>query len=74
VLLYAFDLLELNGDDLRETPLEDRKRRLERMLRKSPGGILFNEHLDSDGAEIFKHSCKLGLEGIVSSSLSRMRP
>lgn len=36
------------------------------MLRKSRDGIAFNEHLDSDGAAIFKHACKLGLEGIVS--------
>ena len=36
------------------------------MLRKSRDGIVFNEHLDRNGAAIFKHACKLGLEGIVS--------
>jgi bifunctional non-homologous end joining protein LigD len=36
------------------------------MLRKSREGIVFNEHLDGDGAAVFKHACKLGLEGIVS--------
>jgi bifunctional non-homologous end joining protein LigD len=51
---------------MREVPLEDRKRRLERIIRKSSDGIVFNEHLDSDGAAVFKHACKLGLEGIVS--------
>ena len=39
------------------------------MLRKGRDGIVFNEHLDSDGAAIFKHACKLGLEGIVSKRL-----
>jgi bifunctional non-homologous end joining protein LigD len=66
VFIYAFDVLELNGDDLREAPLEDRKRRLERLLRKSQDGIVFNEHLEGDGAVMFKHACKLRLEGIVS--------
>jgi bifunctional non-homologous end joining protein LigD len=66
VFLYAFDVLELNGDDLRDSLLEDRKRRLERMLRKSRDGTVFNEHLDGNGAAVFKHACKLGLEGIVS--------
>ena len=51
---------------MREAPLEHRKRRLERMLRKSLGGMVFNYHLDSDGVAVFEHACKLGLEGIVS--------
>jgi bifunctional non-homologous end joining protein LigD len=42
VFLYAFDVVELNGVDMREASLEDRKRRLERMLRKSRDGIVFN--------------------------------
>ena len=66
VLLYAFDLLELNGEDWRVRPLEARKTELERVLTRAPDGILFNHHLDGDGATIFAHACKLGLEGIVS--------
>jgi len=68
VFLYAFDLIELNGDDLRRDPLEGRKAALEMILAKagSGSGIRFNEHLEGDGPTIFAHACKLGLEGIVS--------
>jgi bifunctional non-homologous end joining protein LigD len=67
VFLYAFDLLELGGLDLRSLPLEERKGSLQHLLSKfaSPG-IQLNEHLDGDGATIFEHACKLGFEGIVS--------
>jgi bifunctional non-homologous end joining protein LigD len=65
VFLYGFDLIELDGEDLRAAPLEQRKGRLERLLTHSDG-IRFSEHLDGDGATIFAHACKLGLEGIVS--------
>jgi hypothetical protein len=63
--LYAFDLIELDGEDLRPAPLEQRKGKLERLLAHS-NGIRFSEHMDGDGATIFAHACKLGLEGIVS--------
>jgi len=66
VFLYAFDILELDGIDLRPTPLEYRKKRLRSLLGKRKSGIVFNEHIEGDGADIFKHACKLGLEGIVS--------
>jgi ATP-dependent DNA ligase len=65
VLLYAFDLIELDGEDLRPAPLEQRKGKLERLLARSEG-IRFSEHITGDGAIIFAHACKLGLEGIVS--------
>jgi bifunctional non-homologous end joining protein LigD len=66
VFLYAFDLLELDGEDLRRAPQIERKGRLQKLLRRSRAAIVFNEHDDGDGAIIFKHACKLGLEGIVS--------
>jgi bifunctional non-homologous end joining protein LigD len=68
-MLYAFDLLELNGRDLRPLPLGDRKAKLARLLARAPAGIVFNEHTDEDGAVVFRHACKLGLEGIVSKRL-----
>jgi ATP-dependent DNA ligase len=64
--LYAFDLIELNGDDLRRDPLEVRKATLRSMLAKVGLGLRFNEHLEGDGPTVFAHACKLGLEGIVS--------
>jgi bifunctional non-homologous end joining protein LigD len=64
--LYVFDLIELKGDDLRPDPLEGRKATLEMILAKAGPGIRFNEHMESDGEIVFRHACKLGLEGIVS--------
>ena len=66
VFLYAFDLLELNGDDLRRDPLQVRKATLTSVVAKAVAGIRFNEHPESDGETVFRHACKLGLEGIVS--------
>ena len=64
--LYAFDLIELNGDDLRRDPLEVRKATLASIVAKAGPGIKFNEHMEGDGPTVFAHACKLGLEGIVS--------
>jgi bifunctional non-homologous end joining protein LigD len=66
VFLYAFDLIELNGDDLRRDPLEGRRTTLEMILAKAGPGIRFNEHMEGNGETVFRHACKLGLEGIVS--------
>src|SRR5262245_38975987 len=71
VFLFTFDLLELNGDDLRREPLEVRKA----TLASAASGLRLNEHLEHDDGElVFRHACKLGLEGIVSKRLgSRYR-
>ena len=66
VFLYAFDLIELNGDDLRRDPLEVRKATLRSMLAKAGLGLRFNKHIEGDGPTVFAHACRLGLEGIVS--------
>jgi bifunctional non-homologous end joining protein LigD len=67
VFLYAFDLIELNGDDLRRDPLVVRKATLTSVLAKARVGIRFNEHLEfDDGEAVFHHACRMGLEGIVS--------
>jgi bifunctional non-homologous end joining protein LigD len=66
VFLFAFDLLELDGEDWRPRPLKERKAKLGKLLAKAPAGIQFSEHLKGDGAAIFAHACKLGCEGIVS--------
>jgi len=69
VFLYAFDLIELGGEDRRHDPLEQRKADLGRLLADDRPGLLFNRWIDSsefDGAIVFKHACALGFEGIVS--------
>jgi bifunctional non-homologous end joining protein LigD len=65
--LVAFDLLRLNGDDLRQRPLEKRREALKRLVAKRRGdGILFSDALPEVGAIMFAKACELGLEGIVS--------
>jgi bifunctional non-homologous end joining protein LigD len=72
VFLYAFDLIELDGDDLRRERLEVRKATLASVLRKAAPGVRLNEHVEADGPTVFAHVCKMGLEGIVSKhKLSR---
>ena len=67
VFLYAFDLIELDGDDLRREPLVVRKATLASLLARAASGLRLNEHLDEqDGPLVFQHACRLGLEGIVS--------
>jgi bifunctional non-homologous end joining protein LigD len=68
-LLYAFDLLEHDGEDLRPRPLGERKAKLARLLARASAGVVLNEHTDEDAAVVFRHACKLGLEGIVSKRL-----
>jgi bifunctional non-homologous end joining protein LigD len=73
--LYAFDLLELDGLDMRREPIETRKATLASLLRKGKPGVRLNEHIaHPNGAAVFQHACKLGAEGIVSKRLgSRYR-
>jgi bifunctional non-homologous end joining protein LigD len=66
-ILYAFDLLELDGEDLRRLPLVEREAKL---LARAPAGLIFNEHNDEDGATVFRHTCMMGLEGMVSKRLT----
>ena len=66
VFLYAFDLIELDGDDLRRKTFETRKRTLASVLARAAPGLRLNEHIEADGPTVFAHACKMGLEGIVS--------
>jgi ATP-dependent DNA ligase len=58
VFLYAFDLIELDGDDLRREPIERRKAALARLLRHAKAGLLLNEHIDEPGDVVFRHACR----------------
>jgi bifunctional non-homologous end joining protein LigD len=68
-VLCAFDLLELDGKDLRCQPIEERKRLLAKLLKGQQTSIVLNEVYEEDGAIIFREACKLGCEGIVSKRL-----
>jgi bifunctional non-homologous end joining protein LigD len=64
IVLIAFDLLYLNGYDLRKLPLDERKAQLKKLIAKT--AIQFSESFEVDGPEMFKHACGIGLEGVVS--------
>jgi bifunctional non-homologous end joining protein LigD len=68
-ILYAFDLIEHDGEDMRNRPFLDRKAALARLLRNTEAGVLFNEHIAEDDPIVFAHACRLGAEGIVSKKV-----
>jgi ATP-dependent DNA ligase len=70
VFLYAFDLIELDGDDLRRNPLIVRKTTLGSLLSRAALGLRLNEHLEADGPDVFHHACKLGLETMSSEPVA----
>lgn len=65
-VFHVFDLLYLNGEDLRAARLDDRKAALRRILPEAAGILRFSDHLDDSGAQVLQHACRCGLEGIVS--------
>jgi ATP-dependent DNA ligase len=67
--ICAFDLIEIDGRDMRQQPIEERKHVLKWLLTKSHPGITYNRHFDVEGAIVFHHACKLGCEGIVSKRI-----
>jgi len=66
VHLCAFDILELDGQDLRLKPLTERRRLLAKLVRKPRPGLVLNAQFEQDGRLVFEHACLLGCEGIVS--------
>jgi bifunctional non-homologous end joining protein LigD len=64
IVLVAFDLLYLNGRDLRKLPLFQRKAELKKIIAGTD--VQFSESFEIDGGAMFEHACKLGLEGVVS--------
>jgi bifunctional non-homologous end joining protein LigD len=63
---YAFDLLWLNGNDLRDLPLGRRKEKLRTIIPPSPSRVLFSDHLEREGAQLFDFACQQDLEGVVA--------
>lgn len=69
----AFDLLHLDGTDVRSLPLGERKALLEVLLGRQKKGtpLRYSEHLPGDGGAVLAEACKLGLEGIISKRLDQ---
>jgi DNA ligase D-like protein (predicted ligase) len=71
LIYFAFDLLELDGEDIARLPLLERKKQLAVLLRKPPAGIAYSDHEGGDGEVFRRAACEHGLEGIVSKRLDR---
>jgi ATP-dependent DNA ligase len=69
LVYFAFDLLYLDGVNLRPLPLVERKATLKKLLgrRRNAGPIRYSDHVEGQGSAFFRHACRLGLEGIVSN-------
>lgn len=66
-IYYAFDILYLDGFDLRAAPLIERKRVLQGLLKGAKSKrILFSDHTEADGVSVLEQACAMGLEEIVS--------
>jgi bifunctional non-homologous end joining protein LigD len=67
LVYFVFDLLWCDGEDLRSRPLVERKRALKQLLRGNADKHLrLGEHLKGEGEVIFKHACRLGMEGVIA--------
>ena len=72
VQLYAFDIMALDGEDLRPLPLSLRKTNLARLLSRRPDGIFIAPfERDEIGPDLFRAACNMGLEGLVSKRRDR---
>jgi bifunctional non-homologous end joining protein LigD len=72
VQLRAFDVLAMDGDDLRNLPLSMRKTNLARLLHGRPGGIFISDFEQGEiGPDLFRKACEFGLEGLVSKHRDR---
>jgi bifunctional non-homologous end joining protein LigD len=71
LIYFAFDLLDVDGEDIAKLPLLDRKARLAKVLKRAPAGVTYSEHEGGDGEVFRKAACGHGLEGIVSKRTDR---
>lgn len=66
MVFYAFDILYLDGKDLRPAPLTDRKSTLKALLGAEQPPLRYSEHFDENGELVLRHACRLSLEGVIS--------
>jgi bifunctional non-homologous end joining protein LigD len=65
IVFYAFDLLRLNGKDLQHLPLEERKAKLEGLLKKPPGVLRYSVSFTHKIEELLTRAQELELEGFI---------
>ena len=76
LVYFVFDLLYIDGWDFTRCPLRDRKNILEKILKpkrtkKAPNSLRYSEHWIGQGDELYRESCRKGLEGIVSKKANQ---
>lgn len=64
---YAFDLLWLNGRDLRSLPLMERKAQLQAIVPPQPSPLLYTKHVEAAGIELYRAACEQDLGGLSPS-------
>lgn len=69
LIFFVFDLLFVDGEDLRALPLSDRKDRLKAMLAKGPANVRYVDHFATAGDAVLQSACRMGLEGIISKRI-----
>jgi bifunctional non-homologous end joining protein LigD len=69
--LCAFDLMEIDGEDLRQYDWQTRRGTLRSLLKRTGPGLRLSDHLDGNGVLAFQHACFMGLEGIVAKLRDR---
>jgi bifunctional non-homologous end joining protein LigD len=71
LVYYVFDILELDGHDLRQDPLSQRKQILRKVLEGAPDAIRYSEEVAEQGDKVLAQACRLGLEGIISKQADK---
>ena len=66
---YLFDLLQLDGEDLRRQPLRQRKERLRDLLASAEPPLIYSDHVVGNGPAAFKQACAMKLEGLISKQV-----
>jgi bifunctional non-homologous end joining protein LigD len=75
IFLYAFDLLRLNGKDFLDLPIEERKAKLEKLLKDPPGVIRYSASIENAGEDLLDKARELGVEGLIGKRIgSRYEP
>jgi bifunctional non-homologous end joining protein LigD len=62
---HAFDLLHLDGHDLRNVPYVERKELLKQVLAVAPEQLIYVGYVEAEGHRVFQHACNMGLEGVI---------
>lgn len=70
LVFYAFDLLYIDGFDIRKCSLLDRKAVLAELMKNAKPPLMYSEHLEVDGKDMYRDACKLKLEGVVSKTVT----